>query len=96
MNDDFEVSDGVDVVMRSAQRVLRRPVSDELVDQVLEHVRAGNVQSAWTVVADAVALAESLDCPWCDHLGLHETCWLPRVADSGLSRPDLCQMARVA
>jgi len=81
MNGDFEVSDGIDVVMHLPSVSYGALYQTNLVDRVLEHVRAGNVQLAWTVVADAIALAASLECPWCDHPGLHETCWLPRVAD---------------
>jgi hypothetical protein len=53
-----------------------------LVDRVLELVKVGDVPAAWGVVADAVALADSLECPWCDLLGLHQNCWTPRIGDS--------------
>ena len=82
MNGHYEVGDGVDVVMRLPSASYGALYQTMLLDRVLEHVRVGEVQSAWAVVADAVALADSLDCPWCDRLGLHSACWSPRVADS--------------
>jgi len=81
VNGHFEVSDGVDVVMRLPGVSYGALYQTNLVDRMLEHVRAGELHSAWIVVDDAIALAASLECPWCDHPGLHETCWLPRVAD---------------
>jgi hypothetical protein len=47
----------------------------KLVDRLIDHVKARNVEAAWTVVEEAIVLADSLECPWCDHIGLHEACW---------------------
>jgi hypothetical protein len=80
--DHFEVSDGVAVVMRLPAVSYGALYQTRLVDRVIEHVRDGEVGSAWAVVADASALAASIECPWCDHLGLHERCWSPRVGDT--------------
>ncbi len=77
----FEVSDGSDVVMRLPRLSYGALYQTMLLDQVIAHVKDGDVRLAWSVVADASALASSIDCPWCDHLGLHEACWSPRVGD---------------
>ncbi|MEO5839002.1 MAG: hypothetical protein ABIQ73_10720 [Acidimicrobiales bacterium] len=82
MNSHFEVSDGVDVVMRLPSVSYGALYRTMLVDRVIEHVEAGDVQAAWVVVGDAVALADSLECSWCDRLGLHEQCWAPRTGAS--------------
>ncbi|MEO8693501.1 MAG: hypothetical protein ABI658_08290 [Acidimicrobiales bacterium] len=82
VSEHFEVSDGSDVVMRLPSLSYGALYQTMLLDRVIEHVKEGQVACAWAVVADASALAESVECPWCDHLGLHELCWSPRVADS--------------
>ena len=78
----FDVSDGSDVVMRLPRASYGALYQTMLVEQVIGYVKAGDIASAWTVVEDASALADSLECPWCDELGLHEDCWSPRVGDS--------------
>jgi hypothetical protein len=46
-----------------------------LVDRLIDHVKGGDLRSAWSVVDDALVLASSLECPWCEDPGLHEACW---------------------
>ena len=71
----FEVGDGGNVVMRLPSVAYGALYQTGLVDRVLDHVKDGNMGSAWSVVDDAMALARSLDCPWCQQPGLHEACW---------------------
>lgn len=82
MSGHFEVSDGVDVVMLLPSASYGALYQTKLLDQVIAYVKAGDVTSAWLVVDDASALADSLECPWCNEMGLHESCWSPRVGDS--------------
>jgi len=81
VRDGFDVSNGSEVVMRLPFRSYGALYQADLVDRLLELVKAGNVPAAWQVVDEAIALADSLECPWCDRLGLHEVCWTPRTQD---------------
>ena len=82
MRQNFEVSDGSGVVMRLPNTAYRALYQAGVLDRVIDHVKARDVAAAWTVVVDAIVLCESLECPWCDQLGLHHDCWAPRVTDS--------------
>ena len=81
VGDGFEVSDGSEVVMRLPYRSYGALYQAELVGRLLELVKAGDVHAAWRIVDEALALADSLECPWCDQLGLHQDCWTPGTAD---------------
>jgi hypothetical protein len=82
MRRDFEVSDGAGIVMRLPSTSYGALYQAGVLDRVIEHVKGRNVAAAWTVVNDAIVLCDSLECPWCDRLGLHDDCWAPRTTES--------------
>jgi len=83
MSKELEVSNGSEVVMRLSHVAYGALYQTKLLDQVLIYAKDGDLVTAWNVVVDALALAGSLTCPWCDELGLHHECWTPRAADAG-------------
>ena len=78
MSEELEVSNGSEVVMRLSHVAYGALYQTKLLDLVLTSASNGELTTAWNVVADALVLAGSLDCPWCDRLGLHDECWKPR------------------
>jgi hypothetical protein len=82
MGKELEVSNGSEVVMRLSHAAYGALYQTKLLDLVLNYAKDGDLATAANVVVDALALANSLDCPWCDRLGLHDDCWTPRVRDA--------------
>jgi len=82
MRHGFEVSDGSEVVLRLPNMAYGALYQAGVLYRAIDHVKARDVTAAWTVVNDAIVLCESLECPWCDQLGLHQACWAPRLTDS--------------
>jgi hypothetical protein len=77
----YDISNGSELVMRLPFASYGALYQTNLLEQVLELVKTGDVGTAWKVVEEAVALANSLECPWCDRLGLHEGCWTPQTGN---------------
>jgi hypothetical protein len=77
----FDVSNGSEVVMQLPFVSYGALYQAALLDRVLDLVKENDLAMAWKVVEEAILLADSLECPWCDRLGLHELCWEPRTLD---------------
>ena len=73
----YEIGNDAGVVMRVPSLSYGALYQTSLVELVVEQVRLGDVDAAWSVVEDALVLAQSLTCPWCEEPGLHGVCWMP-------------------
>jgi hypothetical protein len=79
--DGFEIGNGSNPVMFLPYAAYGALYQSGLVERAVQLVSADQVESAWSLVADAWNLAGSLECSWCGSLGLHDECWQPRPKD---------------
>jgi len=82
VSDGYEVSDGSNVVMLLRYAQYGALYQTSLVEHVVQLAKVNDVPTAWKVVEEATTLADSLQCPWCQLLGLHEECWTPGTRES--------------